>query len=587
MKRSTYSWVQPVFFLLVLGTGFLFSYSLHRDKGYFNWKSEIWADRAGNYIFLPATFYYHWDLKQCPPKMDERTGYGFVYDHDKGKIRTESSYGPALLLSPFFVAVHFITRINGIPQDWGFAPIYHRMVDVAALVYMVLGLFLLYRLLRKYFGELVSCLSALFLLAGTNLFYYSIGDTLMPHVYNFFLASLYILFLKKYLDEPGKYLYFLISSLALALIILIRPLSFLLVLLVVLLDVNNRAELQARARLFLNYRHLPVILVIIFMVYLPKFVYNHYAYGHYIIITGNETYANLFMPRLPELWFSTLNGLFLYTPLMTLVIAGMILMIKRKAANAWIGVIIFVLLSFALASRTCWYTGCSFSQRSLVDFLPVFAIPFAFLIGDVISVNKKILTGFITFLLLLFSWYNISLARNYEECFFGSTWDWNQYANLLYKAGISPVKPGYGYKNDYENMAASNGALTTELIARSGNHSLLFDQNHEFNSYFSEYPGNMGGGSAISKLRMKLYVFKTNSSATGALLICEINKDGQRLFYESRPLDVPASSARQWFAVPVNFDIPKNTDPWSELKVYIWNKSKTTFYIDDLEIFPE
>jgi len=50
---------------------------------------------------------------------------------------------------------------------------------------------------------------------------------------------------------------------------------------------------------------------------------------------------------------------------------------------------------------------------------------------------------------------------------------------------------------------------------------------------------------------------------------------------------VPMAATRKWYAVPVNFDIPQNLDPWAELKLYIWNRDKTTFYVDDLQINSE
>ena len=133
----------------------------------------------------------------------------------------------------------------------------------------------------------------------------------------------------------------------------------------------------------------------------------------------------------------------------------------------------------------------------------------------------------------------------------------------------------------------NNGAARTRLVSNSGDYSLVFDRDHEFNTYYFEYLQNLKQTGGLSKLKVTCKVFKTNSSATGALVICEIQKEGAMLVYLSRPLDVPMSATRKWYAVPVNFDIPANLDPWSELKLYIWNKDKTTFYMDDMEINTE
>jgi hypothetical protein len=581
------AWFEVVFFTVILVVSLSLTWHFHKKFGYFNWKSEIWADRAGYYVFLPATFYYHWDLKKAPPNMDEKTGYGFVYDTKHNTISTKYSCGLAFPLAPFFITVHYIAKIFGIPRDDGFAPIFHHMVNVAAVIYLVLGLFFLFRFLRHYFSEPASYLGIFFLFAGTNLFYYAIADTLMAHVYNFFLVALYLFSLKKYLENPARYRYFIIACMALALVMLIRPTSLLLIVLFFLLDVRSLDELKARLAMMFRAKHLPVLVLILIIGYIPQLLYNHYVSGQFIRYLYDDSFANLFAPRLLEVWFSTMNGLFIYTPLMILFIAGMIMMVRQKATNAWISIILFLVYSYVFASWTCWYFGCAFGQRSFIDLFPVFAIPFTFLIENSIPGKRWLRTGLIAFLLLLFSWYNISLSHAHEECFFGSTWDWNRYGQLLNKAKILPFKPGFAYINDYENAAICNGGETTSLISRSGNHSLVFNPNHEFNGYFVEYPTNMVRDSVMKRLKIKLFLFKTSNTPTGALIVCSAEKDGKNLFWSSRPVDVPMSRTRQWYAVPVNFDIPKDLDPWAEVKVYIWNKEKITFYIDDLEINAE
>jgi len=563
------------------------SLKYHSGRGYLNWKSEIYADRAGYYIFLPATFYYQWDPKKAPLKMDEKTGFGFVYDYQNGKIRTKYSCGLAFPIAPFFIATQYIARILGIPREDGFAPVFHRMADVAAAFYLVLGMFLLFRFLRKYFSLAASYLTLIFLLAGTNLLYYSLYDTLMTHVYNFALVAAYLLSYKKYLDGKGKYRFFLIASAALAMLTLIRPTSIVLIIVVFLLDTRTPDELKARIQMLFRLKHLPLMGLFILIGYIPQLLYNRYVSGQFIYYLYDDSFANMLSPRIVEIWFSTMNGLFIYTPMMILVIVGMIIMVRKKAVNAWISIILFLVLSYAFASWTCWYFGCSFGQRSFIDVFPVFAIPFAFLTEQAIAHKKKAMQGFIILIMLLFSWYNISLSYVYEECFFGSAWDWNRYGQLLHKARILPFKPGFSYINDYENQAICGSAEITTLVARSGNHSLLFDHNHEFNGYFVDYQTAMSRDSALTSLHARLWVFKTSAAPTGALLVCETGKDGKTLKWDSRPIDIPMARTREWYAVPVKFDIPKDLDPWAEIKVYVWNKDKSTFYIDDLELKTE
>ncbi len=588
MRKLLPSWFEPLFFIVLFGMAVFFTFSYHSGKGYFNWKSEIWADRAGVYIYLPATLYYHWDLKKCPQKMDEKTGFGFRYDTINQKIITKNTYGVSLLVSPFFIGLHFITKVFHIPQDWAFAPVYHRMADVAAVFYLALGLFFLRRFLSGYFSDQASFLTVFLMFAGTGLFYYATGSTLMPPVYAFFLSSAFLFFLRKFFAAPPKYLYFLILSLALALEILISPAAVLLIAVMFFLDVSNRNQLKERAALMFRPLYFPVFLLILFIFFIPQLAYWKYSSGTYFPYDpASPWFTNLLWPRLPELWFSPLNGLFVYAPLMLFSLGGMIMMIRKKAINGWLCLSVFVVLSYFLASWWCWYYGCSFGQPSFVGFLPLLGIPLAFFLEDKVFTKTNPQSVIIIVMMLLCSAYTSRLAYSFEECFFGSTWEWSRFGKMLNTASILPYKPSYSYSNDFENMAMNNGAARTRLVSNSGDYSLVFDRDHEFNTYYFEYLQNLKQTGGLSKLKVTCKVFKTNSSATGALVICEIQKEGAMLVYLSRPLDVPMSATRKWYAVPVNFDIPANLDPWSELKLYIWNKDKTTFYMDDMEINTE
>ena len=588
IRKTLPAWFEPVFYIVILVGSLCLTLNYHSGKGYFNWKSEIWADRAGYYIYLPATLYYHWDLKQAPPKMDERTGYGFYYEENGQKIRTKFTYGVAFLLSPFFVAVHYVTKLAGIPQDWAFAPVYHKMVDIGAVVYLVLGLFFVTRFLKKYTGDLIASLTALVLFTGTNLFYYTVTDSLMSHVYSFFLVALFLFFLKKHLDQPGRMLHWVIVSLAFAFAILIRPTAILLVGVILLLDVRKSTGFVERLKFFFMSKRLPILLLVTFVVWIPQMAYYRYLTVNFIDYSyAGENFPNLLSPRLPELWFSTINGLFTYTPMMFLVVAGTYLMIRRKTANGWMSLIMFFSLSYIFSSWWCWYFGCAFSQRSFTDFLPLLSVPLAYLLEWSGEAVKKYRTVAIGLLILLFSWFNVRLTYAYEECFFGSSWDWNHYGKLLHKAGLWPSEPNFSYSNDYENLSMCNGGKTTPLISRSLDNSLLFDPLHEFNCSFFEYPKNMMNNGKLSRIKLSLYVFKTGSSPTGGVIVCDIRNEGKQLVYESRPLDMPMAEVRKWYKVPVMFDVPAGLYEWSEVRIYIWNKAKTTFYVDDLKIESE
>jgi hypothetical protein len=270
--------------------------------------------------------------------------------------------------------------------------------------------------------------------------------------------------------------------------------------------------------------------------------------------------------------------------MMFLIVAGIVSMFISKESRAWMYAGLFILVTYLYASWWKWYFGCSYGQRYFVDLFPFLILPFGFLAEKALSKAGKARFIIIVTLVLLFSYYNIRMAFAYEGCFFGSTWDWNRYEARLNKAGILPVTPAFRYFNDFENDAYTPGTTTTNTVARSGDRSAALDSQHAFALGFADYPGNILPGKRLAKIISGLWVFKTSGKPTGAVLICEISKDGNMISREEKSLDVPMSAVRKWYFVPLNFDISDKTDAWALLKVYIWNKAGTSFYVDDVSL---
>lgn len=60
--------------------------NLHSRTGYFTYKSEIFGDKAGYYIYLPATFVFKFEANQVSDTLSDAVGNGFLIQN--GKIFT-------------------------------------------------------------------------------------------------------------------------------------------------------------------------------------------------------------------------------------------------------------------------------------------------------------------------------------------------------------------------------------------------------------------------------------------------------------------------------------------------------------------
>src|SRR5512133_606933 len=211
------------FFTMLLGISLYLTLRVHSDTGRFNWRSEIYADGAGYYAYLPVTFLYHFNYEKFPAGIDDSTGCGFV-DHEQKKFVYKYTCGVALLLSPFFAGTALVSGMLGLPLEGGYSEAFHRMADIAAVCYLILGLFLSGEVLKRYTGSLARYIILLVIYAGTNLYFYTIRQPLMSHVYSFAVISLFILAFHRYF-ERRTYNSFLLVAVSAALAILIRPVN--------------------------------------------------------------------------------------------------------------------------------------------------------------------------------------------------------------------------------------------------------------------------------------------------------------------------------------------------------------------------
>jgi hypothetical protein len=575
---------ETVFFLSLFLISLFLTMEIHHGRGTYNWQSEIWVDKAGYYIYLPATFLYRFDFDKFPERIDDRTGGGFILDYDKRKLNNKYSYGVALLVSPFFLGTHAVAKILGIPEEGGFAPLYHRMVNIAAVFYLVLGLWLLKRFLDRHFEKKISFLVVIFLYAGTNLFYYGLEDTLMSHVYSFFLFSLFLLSLQNYLREKRP-VYFLLLSFSFSLAFLIRPTSGILLLLLFLWDVASFTDLRDRFRLLIKPVNILAFSGILFLVFLPQMIYWKYLTGKFLMYTyGAEGFSNWKTPFFAEVWFSPLNGYFTYTPLAILFPAGMILMIRKEVRNGWLLAFIFLLASYLFASWFTWYFACSYGQRSFAEYSALMAVPLGVLLTEGFRAKNLFLKSILAILFLACSYYNVRLSLNYEKCFFGSTWDWNRFGRLLEKTGIAGrFDQTYVFCNDFENTALSNLNRISDSVAKSGRYSMYMTPDREYGGRFLELVGNLGRETPCF-IKAGIWIWKTSDNPLGAFLVCSVEKEGRSLVWLSEPLDPSVPGKERWCRIERTFVIPDNTDRGASLSVYIWNRQRTSFYADDLEI---
>ncbi len=570
-------------FCLCLALTWLF----HKDTGRFNEQSEIWSDRAGYYIYLPATFFYHFDTRKMPPDLDVATGGGFSIDTLHNRLETRYTYGVALMVSPFFLATHLVSVVAGKDDEQGFSILYHRMMNLAAVVYLIAGLWLLKRFLDRYFRPGISRAVLLLIFSGTNLFYYSMIEGLMSHVYSFFLFAWFLFSLMKFRDT-GQYRWFLALAFSLALATLIRPTNILLGLAFFFLDAQRLKTVWSRLRQVFQLKTLPVFLLILFILFIPQMVYWKYLTGHWLYFSyRDEGFTNLAHPAVGAVLFSPVNGLITHTPLVLLFIAGMGIMLIKKIPDGWFITLLFLLLTWLFSSWKMWYFGCSYGQRSYIEYYALFALPAGYFLKSLFNPGGFILKSLVFFLIFLFIYSNIRMTVSlyrYERCYYGSTWDWDHYLRLMERSGIlSPIRQNRSFDNDFENLALCPVKKPSMVFTRSGQYSIATEKKSEITPLYS-VPLSVFGYPFPKMIGVDAWILKPGIQPTGATVSYTFTKDGAVLYNDEMALDSMVKESQTWTRIHKTFIIPDQYDSTLRINLFLQNKKGALLYLDDLRL---
>jgi len=412
--------------MLIAGIMIFLSFNRHSKTGIFFYRSQIYADRAGYYVYLPASILFEFNPQLFPEDVDKKTGNGFQLNMENNIVQTKYTYGVAFFQLPFFLAAHVLAEPLGFENN-GFSLIYHWAIDLSAIFYFLAGLLFLYQLLRQQFLKKTVILSLTFLVLSTNLFYYALIETGMSHVYSFSLFSVVLyLFYKWKIFKDKPISYGLLLGFLFAAIIIIRPSNIIFIIAVFFI---NKDYLQ-RIKLMLNPRFLIAFFLIAFLFFLPQLLYWNYASGSLINYSYvNESFSNWNSPKIFAVLFAPNNGHILYNPSLLVIFAGIIFMIKKGMSNSYLILFVFIMVLYITASWWLPNFGCGYGNRNMVEYYSLLSIPLASFIEEY---NGKRTRYTLFVILLIFSLYNLKMIYSYGGCWFGDgVWDWNEYLRWL------------------------------------------------------------------------------------------------------------------------------------------------------------
>jgi hypothetical protein len=340
--------------------------------GHIHGLPQFQSDGYSYYVYLPSTLIYH-DVTLEALADD---WYGGRYPDPTGIRRWPSTgrwlnlhpIGTAILMTPFVLVADRLTVWSNLPRD-GFSLYYQHGAAVGAMVYMLLGLAILQRMLRRHFSEGVVLATLICITWGTNLFHYAVFDGTFSHAYAFFLVCVWMWLVERWWDRPTLTCTLAVGGVA-ALNVLVRHTNGIYVLLLPLYGVVHWRDLRVRAvELRDRWRSLAIASAAGAIVLAPQLALYKWATGSWFVnaYVPHGMGFNFGSPHLADVLFSTQKGVFFWSPLLLLCAAGVCVATGWARKLALPATVLFALQTWLIASWTVWQFGASFGHRGYTD----------------------------------------------------------------------------------------------------------------------------------------------------------------------------------------------------------------------------
>ncbi|HVB86050.1 MAG TPA: hypothetical protein VNK23_05205 [Candidatus Dormibacteraeota bacterium] len=299
-----------------------------------------------------------------------------------GHLNNHFAVGPAILWAPFLLVAHagvlLCDRFGAhVPAD-GFSRPYLLAMSFGTAFYGFLAVFISFVLARRYVPERWAFIAAIGIWFGSSLPVYMYFDPSWSHAQSAFAAAVFIWFWLRTRSERSLADWAVLGALG-GLMMDVYYISAILLLFAAIeslagywtaLKTKNRA--QAVHLLGGN----AVFSLALIAAFLPTLVAKKIIYGGFFSLGYTEHwYWN--SPAFFKVCVSADHGLFSWTPILILAVAGLICLRKYDRAFAVYSLVAFVAYLYSMGCYEDWDGISSFGSRFFVALTPIFVVGLA------------------------------------------------------------------------------------------------------------------------------------------------------------------------------------------------------------------
>lgn len=397
--------------VLCFCTLFLFTSTFFTQRWNQPYNAVLSYDALGYYYYLPAFFYDDLGKLYKKDSIIEKYHNPFGCNFDDANSKINGNYilkytsGIALLQIPAFALAHIWASTANYDLD-GLSLPYQVCINFWSILFALLGLYILRKVLIKYFEDFAVAWTLIVLCIASNLYNYISFSGNMSHSYLFTLYATILYITDGFYKHPTIKKATLIGLLS-GLVVLIRP-TEIIVLIIIL--AWNLSKISERINFFKEHSSKVVAFIIAAtLVGSIQLCYWKIYSGYWIYWSyGKEEGFDFLFPHIIDGLFSYKKGWFIYTPVMLLSVIGFLFLYIKQKSLFYSLFLFFIFNLYLVFSWKCWWYGGSFSQRSVVQSYAILSFPLAALFTYLKSHNK---IKFITISFVVFcAWLNITMT---------------------------------------------------------------------------------------------------------------------------------------------------------------------------------
>ncbi len=449
-------------------------------------------DAHGYYDYLPAAFIYH-DLKTVKHNGYIKSKYNI--DPPTGEQQPTGGYalqyscGQAVMELPWFALAHLIAKTAKYDAD-GYSKVYEITMDIGMMLWCFLGIFVLWKVLKRYFEDLTVAITLFGLTIGTNYLSYATFNNTYTHSPLFTVYALLIWATIQFYEKQTYKNAAAIGALV-GLAMLTRPTEVICIFIPLLWGVFDKNSLIARINLIkAAYKKLTLAVFITIMIGSLQLFYWKHVTGHFFFYSYGEQSFHFLSPYFYKCLFSSRKGWITYSPIVLIALIGFYAFWRKtpifnenlKVHRPVISLVAFLAFWITFSWDIWWYGG-GIGQRAMIQYLPLYAFPFAACTQDALSrpIAKWVFALFVAVAFYHNIWVfhgatkggYINTAETNDAYFFNNLWRWtpttsqDEYLLDNPENNATVNNPKIIYKNDFESDTTANATKNDVITGKT------------------------------------------------------------------------------------------------------------------------